>query len=127
MRLFSFRFDLAKDKVSMVDNGWEYELNFLSKVGYIVLKSPIIKEVTHNKGPTIRYVKHNIFCVGYIKNKTFFQGIAFFDFPIRFLIVLAIAIFAGGIWSCLFYLVMLFISYDYDDYLLQKVRHICEK
>lgn len=136
MRLFRFNFDPTINKICEDDNGWKYEWKLKSKVGYIALKSPIMKEITQNKGPMVRYVKHNIFCFGYIKDRTFFQGIAIFDFPMRFLLVLGILIgisyssgriLSGGIWSFLFYLMFTFISYDQDEYLLHKAKQYCEK
>ena len=131
MRFFKFSVSHDIRNFACDDNGWKYSFKQCLKFGFASLKTPIVKETTYSKGPTVRYVKHNAFCVGFMKGESSFYGIAFFDLPIRLLIVLLIccgvgyaseSVISGIIWSCLFYLLISVLSLDDDESLLLLIE-----
>ena len=114
------------------ENGFKFQLK-ANRIGYFVLCSPAQREVTHSKGTTVRYVKHTVIGIGYRDRATCFRGLAFFDAPVRLLIILLIAlgvgyasgnILTGAFWAFLFYLLICFLSASDDDGLLWKVKQL---
>lgn len=131
MRFFNFSVGQNINDFACDDNGWVYDIKQYSKFCIASLVTPIQKEVTHSKGTTVRYLKHNVFCVGLMKDNSSFYGIAFFDCIVRLLIVSLIAfgvgyasesIVAGIIWAFLFYLLISFLSVSDDSLLFSKIK-----
>lgn len=130
MRLFKFSVNKSICNFSRNENGWAYSFK-KSKFCLASIKTPAIKEITYSKGPAVRYVKHNVVGIGYIDNNSSFNGIAFFDLPMRIGIVLLIcvgvwyaseSIISGIVWSSVFYLLISFLSADYDDLLIRLMK-----
>ena len=130
MMCFKFTRKSKKDIQTEVD-GWIYKSKTAKKIGWFYLKSPKMKEITYNKGATIRYTKHTVYGIGYISDALSFKGVAFFDLPVRSLIVLGILIgvgyasgniYEGAIWSALFYLLITFLSWNDDESMLHKAK-----
>ncbi len=114
------------------ENGFKLQLK-ANKIGYFVLRTPAQREVTHSKGTTVRYVKHTVIGIGYADRTSRFKGLAFFDAPVRLLVVLLIAlgvgyasgsILEGAFWAFLFYLLVCFLSASDDDGLLWKAKQL---
>ncbi len=132
MRFFKFSLGPNIRNFAYERNEWKYFFRRYSIFGLASLITPIVKEVTHNKGETVHYTKHNIICVGLIIDKSSFYGIAFFDLPIRplclFLIFFGVisvskSIVAGTIWSCLFYLLESIASIRDDKLLMSSIKN----
>ena len=134
MKCFRFKKKSSNNK-NIDSNGWIF--NFLSKknIGFFSLKTPIVKEVTYSKGPSVRYQRHRVLGIGIVNASNEFVGLAFFDPHIRILIFLIIlfgvsyvslSIATGLIFGSLFYLLILFLSLEEDDRLLSKCKLIFE-
>ncbi len=130
MRFFKFSVNRSISDFYRNENGWEYSFK-KSKFCLASLKAPAIKEITYSKGPAVRYVKHKVVGVGYIDNNSSFNGIAFFDLPMRILIVLFIcagvwyaseSIISGIAWAFGFYLLISFLSADDDEPLIKLME-----
>lgn len=116
-------------------NDWIFKFQFLKKLGFFSLKTPILKEVTYSKGPAVRYQRHRVFGIGIINSRNEFSGLAFFDPHIRILIFLIIlfgvayvslSIVTGLIFASLFYILILFLSLEDDDKLLCQCKLMFE-
>ena len=134
MKFFVFNLN-SKEEIFTEDNGWLFELKFKKKLGCFSLTSPTMKEITHSKGTTVRYTKHTVCGIGYIKDNLEFKGVAFFDVCIRMLFILAISVGVGYVsgtlnigvfWAFLFYLLVSFLSSTDDDSILHRAKRICE-
>lgn len=74
----SFRFKKETlDNQNIDNNGWLFKFRFKKKLGFFSLKTPIMKEVTYSKGPTVRYQRHTAFGIGIIDSNNEFSGLAF--------------------------------------------------
>lgn len=131
MRFFNFPFEQGVKDFAYDENGWKYKFKRFSKFGFASLKTPALKEITYSKGPTVRYNKYNVFCLGLIKENSAFRGIAFFELPLR----PAISLFAllcgiiGSEWNIsafivafTFYWLIDFIMAERDNMLIAKLK-----
>ena len=131
MWLFRIPVDQGIRDFMFEENGWVFRFKQYSKFGTASLKSPVQKEVSQSGAPTVRYVKYNVFCVGRVKNRDSFCGIAFCDFPMRLLIPSLIlcgaglgteAITTGIFFSALFYLLESALSISKDKMLMSMLK-----
>ena len=134
MRTFKFSCKKTLNN-TLDDNGWIYKSRFKGKIGYYSLRTPVMKEVTYTKGSTVRYVKRFVFGLGFINKNNIFSGIALFDPHIRFLIsalilsgvtYVSLKLYAGIIWSSLFYILIVFLSSSDDEMLYSKCKRFYE-
>ena len=131
-----FKFKKKSDDNKHIDsNGWIFNFLLKKNLGFFSLKTPIVKEVTYSKGPSVRYQRHRVLGFGIVNTNNEFVGFAFFDLHIRILIFLIIlfgvsyvslSIATGLIFGSLFYLLILFLSLEDDDRLLSKCKLIFE-
>ena len=131
-----FEFDIkTPKKLSIEENDWTCKMKCSNKIGFFCLKSPVTKEITYNKGETIRYCRHTVLGIGYVDDGFVFKGVAVFDFYERCLIVLGLligisyaagSIYSGCFWASLFYLLITFLSRDDDDFYLHKAQMMCQ-
>lgn len=129
MKVFTFD-HIAKGKTVIDDNGCLFQAE-VNRFGVFSLTMPIQKEVTYTKGPVIRYVKHTVMGVGYVRNESQFCALAFFDLHIRVSVVLLILLgvayassnFINGIfWGILFYLLISFLYSSDDEKQMHKLK-----
>ena len=134
MRSFKFKQDALNDK-NIDNNGWLFKFRIIKKLGVFSLTTPVMKEVTFSKGPTVRYQKHRAFGIGITNANNELSGLVFFDPHIRISIFLFILfgvayasynIFAGMIFASLFYLFFLILSSKDDDKLLCQCKIMFE-
>lgn len=118
-------------------NGWSYGKRVLGRIAFSFLRSPIMKEVYYSKGGGVRNVRKSIYCIGLLsKEKAEYCGVAFFELPVRPLIILAVLLgaswvasnFGFGITAAVIaYLIISFLSYDNDSVLLQKLERLMQR
>lgn len=134
MKLFIFNRS-TRVKKNIEDNGWVFNSKSKGKLGWFSLRTPVMKEITYSKGPTVRYQKHFVYGIGFINGNHEFRGIALFDPQIRILISIAILIgvaycsmkfYIGIMWAVLFYILVSFLSLEDDDCLIRRCKLIYE-
>lgn len=131
-----FAFDIKSKKTSSVEeNGWTCKMKCSNSIGLFYIKSPIIKEITYNKGATVQFSRHTVLGIGYINDDFIFKGLALFDFSLRLLILLCLFIgvsyaseniYSGAFWASIFYLLITFLSWEDDNLYLNKAQRICQ-
>ncbi len=132
MKVFQTNINLRINKFSDEENEWRFSFKRYSKITIASLKSPSLKEITYSSGPTVRYVKHNVFCIGVVKKQSIFSGVAFFDIPERILVWFLLPFLFGGLgsvsicWGCIgglfFYLLASFLSISQDELLMSIIK-----
>jgi len=126
MKFFVINHDKKAD-TKVENNGWVLSSKSKGKLSWFYLKTPKTKEVTHSKGPKVRYYTHFVYGIGHINRRGEFKGIALFDPHIRLSVFVATLIgvayssmklHIGLIWAILFYLLFLFLSSGDDERLM---------
>ena len=134
MKCFRFKKKSSNNK-NIDSNGWIFNFLLKKNLGFFSIKTPIEKEVTYSKVPSVRYQRHRVFGIGIVNASNEFVGLAFFDPHIRILIFLiflfgvsyvSLSIATGLIFGSLFHLLILFLSLEKDDRLLSKCKLIFE-
>ena len=134
MKSFKFKQNALNEK-NIDNNGWLFKYRIKKNFGVFSLTTPVIKEVTFSKGPTVRYQKHRAFGIGILNSNNELSGLVFFDPHIRILIFLFIMfgvayasfnIFFGIIFASLFYLLFLMLSFEDDEKLLCQCKIMFE-
>lgn len=132
----SFAFEQNNiSKTTIDNNGWLFKFGFKGRFGFFSLKTPIMKEVTQSKGPAVRYQRHRVYGIGIINSNREFSGFAFFD-PLTRILIFAVLlfgvfyvsfnIFAAVISASTFYFLILFLSIDEDETLLNRCKSMFE-
>ena len=110
-------------------------MKYSNKLGFFYLKSPIMKKITYSKGETVRCNRHFVFGIGYVDDSFVFKGMILFDFFERCLLVLVLLIggssasgniYNGLFWTGMFYLLIVFLSWNDDDSNLHRVQRMCQ-
>ena len=129
MRFFVFN-SISKNNLLIEDDGWKFKSK-INKIGMFILSTPIQKEVTYSKGPSIRYVRHTVTGIGYLDKKSRFKGVAIFDAYIRTIIFTILLVGVGHtsdnlnigfFWALLYYILISLLSFSEDSRLLSKSK-----
>ena len=135
MKSFLFRQNNISN-ITIDKNGWLFKFQFKKKLGFFSLKTPIMKEVSYSsKAPAVQYKRHRVYGIGIINSNGEYSGLAFFD-PFTRILIFSIILFGvfyaslnileAAIFSSMSYLLILFLSLDDDDTILNRCKSIFE-